>query len=92
MKMIASSMESLESHSFPSLIYGVFSELPPSLNSPHVSQQWYHPIETTRPMKRQRPNRSSLAERAELNRQLKDAVEGGLPKPQCARLAIFFCA
>jgi hypothetical protein len=32
-------------------------------------------------MKRHRPNRLSPAERAELNRQLKDAMEGGLIRP-----------
>jgi hypothetical protein len=51
------------------------------LDSPHVSRQWDHPIETIGPMKRQRLNILSLAERAELNRQLKDAMEVGLIRP-----------
>jgi hypothetical protein len=51
------------------------------VDSPLVSRQWDHPIETTGPMRRQRLNRLSLAERAELNRQLKDAVETGLIHP-----------
>jgi hypothetical protein len=51
------------------------------MNSPHVRRQWDHPIETTGPMKRQRLNMLSLAERAELNRQLKDAMEVGLIRP-----------
>jgi hypothetical protein len=48
------------------------------VNSPRVSRQWDHPIETTSPMKRLRLNRLSPSERAELNRQLKDAMETGM--------------
>jgi hypothetical protein len=51
------------------------------IDSLHVSQQWDYPIETIGPMRRQRLNRLSPAERAELNRQLKDAVEAGLIRP-----------
>jgi hypothetical protein len=45
------------------------------MDSPHVSRQWNHPIEAIGPMKHQRLNRLSNAERAELNRKLNDAVE-----------------
>jgi hypothetical protein len=51
------------------------------VDSPHVSQQWDHPIEKTGPMKRQRLNKLSLAERAELNGNLKDEMEDGLIRP-----------
>jgi hypothetical protein len=51
------------------------------MSSPHVSRQWDNPIETSGPMKRQRLNRLSPAERDELNRQLEDAVELGLIRP-----------
>jgi hypothetical protein len=66
---------------FQSLLYDNFPELLQPLDSPHVSRQWDHPIETTGPMKRHRLNRLSPAERAELNRQLKDAVDVGLIRP-----------
>jgi hypothetical protein len=62
---------------FRSLLYDDFPELMQHVNSPHVRRQWDHPIETTGPMKRQRLNRLSRAERDELNRQLKDAMEAG---------------
>jgi hypothetical protein len=61
--------------------YDDFPELLQLVDSPPVSRQWDHPIETTGPMRRQRLNRLSHAERAELNRQLKDAVEAGLIRP-----------
>jgi hypothetical protein len=67
--------------SFRSLLFDDFPELLQPVDSPHVSRQWDHPIETTGPMRRQRLNRLSPAERAELNRQLKDAVEAGLIRP-----------
>jgi hypothetical protein len=51
---------------FRSLLYDVFPELVQHVDSPHVSRQWDHPIETTGPVKRQRLNRLSPAERAEL--------------------------
>jgi hypothetical protein len=51
------------------------------VHSPLVSRQWEHPIETTGPIERQRHNRLSPAERAELNRQFKHAVEVGLIRP-----------
>jgi hypothetical protein len=66
---------------FRSLLYDDFPELLQPVDSPHVSRQWDHLIETTGPMRRKRLNRLSLAERAELNRQLKDAVEAGLIRP-----------
>jgi hypothetical protein len=51
------------------------------MNLPHVSRQRDHPTETSGPMKRQRLNRLSPAERDELNRQLKDAMEACLTRP-----------
>jgi hypothetical protein len=63
---------------FRSLLYDDFPELLQHVDSPHVSRQWDHPIDTTGPMKRQR---LSPAERAELNRQLKDAVDVSLIRP-----------
>jgi hypothetical protein len=53
---------------FRSLLYDDFPELLQPVNSPHVSRQWNHPIDTSGPMKRQRLNALSPAERAELNR------------------------
>jgi hypothetical protein len=67
--------------SFRSLLYDDFPELMQHVDSPYVSRQWDHPIETTSPMRRQRLNILSPAEHAELNRQLKDAVEAGLIRP-----------
>jgi hypothetical protein len=52
-----------------SLLYGDFPELLRLVDSPRVSRQRDHPIETSGPMRRQRLNRLSHAERAELNRQ-----------------------
>jgi hypothetical protein len=66
---------------FRSLLYYDFPELLQHVNSALVSRQWDHPIETTGPMKRQLLNRLSPAERAELNRQLKDVVDAGLIRP-----------
>jgi hypothetical protein len=66
---------------FRPLLYDDFPELLQPVDSPHVSRQWDHPIETTRPMRRQWLNRLSHAERAEVNRRLKDAVEVGLIRP-----------
>jgi hypothetical protein len=66
---------------FRSLLYDAFPELLQHVDSPHVSRQWDHPIETTGPMKRQRLDKLSLAERTELNRQLKDAVDVSLIRP-----------
>jgi hypothetical protein len=53
---------------FRSVPYDDFPELLQHVDSPHVSRQWDHPIETIGPMKRQRLNRLSPAQRAELNR------------------------
>jgi hypothetical protein len=66
---------------FRSLLYDDFPDLLQPVDSPHVSRQWDHPIEATRPMKHQRLNILSPAERAELNRQIKDAVDVGLIRP-----------
>jgi hypothetical protein len=66
---------------FRSLLYDDFPELLQPVDSLRVSRQWDHPIETTGPMKRHRLNRLSPAERAELNRQLKYAVDIGLIRP-----------
>jgi hypothetical protein len=41
----------------------------------------YNPIETKGPMKRQRLNILSSAERVEMTRKLKDAVDDGLIRP-----------
>jgi hypothetical protein len=38
---------------FRSLLYDDFPEFLQHVESPHVSRQWDHPIETTGPMKRQ---------------------------------------
>jgi hypothetical protein len=51
---------------FRSLLFDVFPELLQPVDSPHVNRQWDHPIETIGPMRRQRLNRLSHAERAEL--------------------------
>jgi hypothetical protein len=66
---------------FRSLLYDDFPELLQHVDSLHVSRQWDHPIETTGPMRRQRLNKLSPAERAELNRQLKDAVKACQIRP-----------
>jgi hypothetical protein len=66
---------------FRCLLYDDFPEILQPVDSPHVSRQWDHPIETTGPMKRQRVNRLSPTERDELNRQLKDDVDDGLLRP-----------
>jgi hypothetical protein len=55
---------------FQSLLDDDFPELLHPMDSPPVSRLWDHPIETIGPMKRQRLDKLSLAERAELNRQL----------------------
>jgi hypothetical protein len=64
-----------------SLLYDDFPELLYQVNSPHVSRPWDHPIDTIAPMKRHRLNMLSHAERAELNRHLKDAMEACLIRP-----------
>jgi hypothetical protein len=48
-------------NNFRSLLYDNFPELLQPVDSPHVSRQWDHPIETTGPMRRQRLNRLSPA-------------------------------
>jgi hypothetical protein len=67
--------------SFRSLLYDDFPELLQPVDSPHVNRQWDHPIQSTGIMKRHRLNILALAERVELNRQLKDVVEDGLIRP-----------
>jgi hypothetical protein len=52
---------------FRSLLYDDFPELLQHVNSPLVSRQWDHPIETTGPVRRQRLNILSPTERVELN-------------------------
>jgi hypothetical protein len=52
------------------MLFDDFPELLQHVDSPHVSQPWNQSIYTTGPMRRQRLNRLSLAERHELNRQL----------------------
>jgi hypothetical protein len=66
---------------FRSLLYDDFPELLQPMDSPYVSRWWNHPIETTGSMKRQRLNKLPLPQRAELNRQLKDAMDVGLILP-----------
>jgi hypothetical protein len=66
---------------FRSLLYDDFPELLQSVDFPPVIRQWDHPIETTGPMRRQRLNILSPTERAEINRQLKDAVDAGMIRP-----------
>jgi hypothetical protein len=66
---------------FRSLIYNDFPEILHPINSPPISRQWDYPIDTTSPMKRQRLKILSPAERAELNRQLTDAMDVGLIRP-----------
>jgi hypothetical protein len=46
---------------FRSLLYDDFPGLLQPVDSPHVSRQWDHPIETSGPMRRQRMNRLSPA-------------------------------
>jgi hypothetical protein len=46
---------------FRSLLYDDFPELLQPVDSPLVSRQWDHPIQTTGPMRRQRLNRLSPA-------------------------------
>jgi hypothetical protein len=46
---------------FRSLLYDDFRELLQLVDSPHVTRQWDHPIDTTGPMRRQRLNRLSPA-------------------------------
>jgi hypothetical protein len=48
------------------------------VNSPRVSRQWNYPTVAIGPIKGKRLDRLSHAERAELNRQLKDVVEASL--------------
>jgi hypothetical protein len=75
---------------FRSLLYDDVPELLHPVNSPHVSRQWDQSIETTSPMKRQHLNRLSLAERAELNRKLKDAMEATLILPNHSEIGSTF--
>jgi hypothetical protein len=64
-----------------SLLYDDFPESLQQVKSPHVSRQWDHPIQTTRPTKRQRLNRLSHAKRAKPNQKPKDAMEACLIRP-----------
>jgi hypothetical protein len=67
--------------SFRSLLYDDFPKLLQRVDSPHVSRQWDHSIDTTGMMKRQRLNKLSHSKRADLYRQLKDAMDVGLIRP-----------
>jgi hypothetical protein len=79
---------------FRSLLYDDFPELLQPVDSPHVSRQWDPPIDTIGPMKRQRLNKLSIAERTELSRHLNDAVDAGLIRPSYIEFGspILFCA
>jgi hypothetical protein len=70
-------MHAQQRNNFRTLICDEFSEILQLVDSPHVSRQRDHPIESSRPMKRHRINILSPAERDELNRQLKDATKTG---------------
>jgi hypothetical protein len=74
---------------FRSLLYDNFPELLQQVDSSHVSRQRDHPIDTIGPIKRQRLNKQSHAERAEVNRQLKDAMEVGLIRPSHSEFGLF---
>jgi hypothetical protein len=79
---IGEKLTAQQRENFRSLLYDDFPKLLQPLDSPLVSRQWDHPINTIGPMKRQRLDKLSHAERAELNRQLsKDAMEGGVIRP-----------
>jgi hypothetical protein len=78
---IGEELTTKQRENFRSSLYDDFPELLQQVNSPHVSRQWDPLIDTIGPMKRQRLNRLSHAERAELNRQLKDRVEASLIRP-----------
>jgi hypothetical protein len=79
---------------FRSLLYDDFSDMLQPVDSPHISRQWDHPNETTGPMQRQHLNILSLAERTELNRQVKEAMEADLTRPIHNEFGstILFCA
>jgi hypothetical protein len=66
---------------FRSLLYNDFPELLQPVDTPHASRRWDPPIEIAGPMKRQRLNKLSPAERIELTRQLKDAMYACLIRP-----------
>jgi hypothetical protein len=72
---------------YQSLLYNDFPELLQPVNSPHVSRQWDHPIETNGPMKvRHLNNILQPPERAVLNRQLKEAMEASLIRHMHSKL------
>jgi hypothetical protein len=78
---IGEELTAKQRENFQSLLYDDFPDLLQPTNSPLVSRPWDHPIETIGPMKRKHLNKLSPAKRAELNRQLKDAMEDGLIRP-----------
>jgi hypothetical protein len=78
---IGEELTSEQRDNFRSLLCDNFPELLQPVDSPIVSRHWDHPIEATGPMRRQRLIRLSPAERSQLNRQLKDAVEASLIRP-----------
>jgi hypothetical protein len=61
-------LTAIQRENFRSLLHDDFPEFLQPVDSPHLSRQWDHPIETIGPMKRQRLNTLSHAERAELTR------------------------
>jgi hypothetical protein len=69
-------------NNFRTLLHDDFLELLGLVDSPHVNPQWHHTIETSCPMKRQHLHILVSTERAEVNRELKDAVEGELFSPE----------
>jgi hypothetical protein len=68
---------------FRSLIDYDFPKLLQPVNSPHVSRQCVHPIETIGPMKRHRLNMLSSVESDELSRHLKDTMQASLTCVWC---------
>ena len=74
-------MNSEYSDAIKSLLYDDFPELLEPVNSPPKSRPWDHKINLTGPMKKQRLNRLSPAEKAELDRQMESAIAAGLVRP-----------
>jgi hypothetical protein len=67
-------------------LYDDFPDFILQVDSPHVSRQRDHLIQAIGPLKRHRLNRLSPAERTELNRQLRHAVDAGLIRPSHCEL------
>lgn len=75
------SMPSEHAAAVKSLLYEEFPALLKPVDSPPKSREWDHRINLTGTMKKQRLNRLSPAERAELDRQMEGAIEAGLVRP-----------